>query len=50
MVPCSIILLPEPYPNWRERLVGLFWALVLDRADSRFLLGHVGQVYVHHLL
>ncbi len=49
-VPHSIVLLPEPYINWRERLVGLFRALVPDKAEGRYVPGHVGQVYVQRPL
>ena len=49
-MPRSIILLPEPYANWRERLVGLFRALVPDQADGLFTPGYVGQVYVQRPL
>ena len=49
-VPRSIILLPEPYANWRERLVGLFRALTPDKADGRLTPGHVGQVYIQRPL
>ena len=45
-VPRSIILLPEPYGNWRERVVGLFRALVPDKEGGQFTPGHVGQVYI----
>ncbi len=48
--PRRIILLPEPYANWRERLVGLFRALNPDMADGRIVTGHVGQVYVQRPL
>ena len=44
------MLLPEPYANWRERLVGLFRALVPDQADGQFTPGHVGQVYIQRPL
>ncbi len=46
----TIVLLPEPYANWRERLVGLFRALTPERVDGRFVVGHVGQVYVQRPL
>ena len=49
-VPRSIILLPEPYGNWRERLVGLFRALVPDQDGGQFIPGHVGQVYIQRPL
>ncbi len=49
-MPRTIVLLPEPYANWRERLVGLFRALTPDQADGRFVPGHVGQVYVQRPL
>ena len=45
-MPRTIVLLPEPYANWRERLVGLFRALTPERVDGRFVIGHMGQVYV----
>ncbi len=45
-VPRSIILLPEPYPNWRERLVGLFRALNPEEEAGRPIPGYVGQVYI----
>ena len=48
--PRRIILLPEPYANWRERLVGLFRALNPDVADGRIVTGPVGQVYVQRPL
>ena len=50
-MPHTIVLLPEPYANWRERLVGLFRAPDQpDQADGRFVPGHVGQVYVQRPL
>ncbi len=49
-VPRTIILLPEPYANWRERQVGLFRALTPDVADGRLTPGHVGQVYIQQPL
>ena len=45
-----ISLLPEPYANWRERLLGLVRALVPDQEDGRLTPGHVGQVYVQRPL
>ncbi len=45
-MPRSIILLPEPYPNWRERLVGLFRALTPEEEAGRPIPGYVGQVYI----
>ena len=49
-VPRNIVLLPEPYANWRERLVGLFRALTPDQADGQLIPGHVGQVYIQRPL